>query len=439
MLTLQQVTVLILLAFLVGACAWGRVGRHWISIAIAILLVALGCLTPRQLLEGVDWDVIGLILGMGVMTSYLELSGAMDLATRFLLKGFRSPTLLLFALFMAAGSVSIALENVSVTMLFAPIAARIARELGMDLAPVVIGVALASNLSGSATMIGDPPAILTAGFFNLAFTDFIVYRGKPSMFFYTVAAMVASCSVASFIASRGSGKKISTIHSDANCGKLIERPKDKAFLAESLGFLSVKIALLSARHVMEIPLSLAAAVAVGGTTLARLAHRDFESVKKALKDGLDWKLALFLVGVFALSKAFAVQGLAKLFAIAILSYAGPSMFAITSSLVWISVVASAVMDNVPYTATMLPVVKALATTLRTDPVPLAWAMLLGTTLGGNLTFIGASANVVAVRFLEKRGRKVSFAEFLKLSAPFNTVSVVTGWLLFEAVWNFVKL
>ncbi len=434
MLTPYQVEVLASLVALVAACAWGRVGRHWVSIAIAILLLATGCLTPRQFVEGVDWDVIGLILGMGVMTSYLELSGAMDLATMGLLKRVSSPRALLFALFMSAGLVSIALENVSVTLLFAPIAARVAAELGMDAAPAVIGVALASNLAGSATMIGDPPAIMTAGYFNLAFTDFIVYRGKPSMFFYTLAAMVAACGSTALLASRSTPRRGVEALAQASRG-LGGKPVDRAFVYESLGFLGVKIGLLSARHVLEVPLSLAAAVAVGGTTLARLLHGDTKSVRKALREGLDWRLALFLIGVFALSKAFAVQGLAALMGYAILSRVGESMFSVTTALVWISVAASAVMDNVPYTATMLPVVSTIARGLGVDPVPLAWSMLLGTTLGGNLTFIGASANVAAVRYLEKRGRRVTFGEFLRLSAPFNTISVVSGWLLFEAFWS----
>ncbi|NPA96463.1 MAG: citrate transporter [Crenarchaeota archaeon] len=414
-------------------CAWGRVGRHWVSIAVAILLLATGCLTPRQFIEGVNWDVIGLVLGMGVMTAYLELSGAMDLATRFLRRRVASPTLLVFTLFMAAGLVSVALENVSVTLLFAPIAARIASELGMDIAPVVIGVALASNLSGSATMIGDPPAIMTAGYFNLAFTDFIVYRGRPSMFFYTIAAMVVACAVTSVMVTRGSAARIASSVREARAPD----PRiDTVFVYEALGFLGLKIALLSVRHIVEVPLSLAAAVAVGGTTIARLLHGDRSSVRRAFREGADWRLALFLVGVFAVSKAFASTGLARLLAVAILSHVGRSLTLVTTALVWISVAASAFMDNVPYTATMLPVVSSIARALRVDPVPLAWAMLLGTTLGGNLTFIGASANVTAVRYLERKGIRVSFSDFLKISAPFNTASVVTGWLLFEAVWGF---
>ena len=431
MLTVHQMVVTALLILLVALCAWGRVPRHWVALFVALALLATGCLSPAQFLEGVDWDVIGLVLGMSVMTAYLELSGAMDLAAYAMLRRVASPRLLLFSLLMAAGCVSIALENVSVTLLFAPIAMRIARAAGLDLVPTVIGVALASNLAGSATMIGDPPAIITAGYFNLAFTDFIVYRGRPSMFFYTIAAMLLACLVTSLAVPRSSRRKAVVDE------ELRLRNVDKVFVAEALGFLSVKIALLSLRHVLCIPLTLAAVVAVAGTSIARAVHGDSDSVRKAFSEGLDWRVVLFLIGVFSLSKAFQVQGLAKLLAYWILSLAGPTPFAVTTVLVWVSVLASAFIDNVPYTATMLPVVSYLAKQVGIDPVLLAWAMLLGTTLGGNLTYIGASANVVAVRFLEKRGARVTFTDFLRVSTLFNTVSVVTGWVVYEVVWGFL--
>jgi len=107
---------------------------------------------------------------------------------------------------------------------------------------------------------------------------------------------------------------------------------------------------------------------------------------------------------------------------------------VTSAIVALSVVVSAFVDNIPYIATMLPVVRDIARNLGIEPIPLAWALLLGATLGGNLTYIGASANAAAVRILEKHGRRISFYEFMKLSTPFNTVSVLSGWAFFEALW-----
>ncbi len=423
-----------LLAGLVGFVAWGRIERHWISLGILLVLLVTGAVGPREMFSYVDWDVLGLILGMSILTVFLEESGLMELVARFLEKRLSSPWRLVFGLSLMAGIVSIALENVTVVLLFAPITLRLAIRMGLNPIPVLIGVALASNMSGSATMIGDPPAILTAGYFNLAFMDFIWYGWKPSMFFLTLIPMIIACIVLAFVVVR-EVKKYTRIENIEEVPE--EFDYDKIFLLEAVFFLSIKIVLLSLRHVLKIPLSLAAAVGAGGLIITRLLHRDKLSVKKALVDGFEWKLLLFLIGVFVLSGAFAKHGLAKIVADAILSISSDNIFLVTSLLVWISVLVSAVIDNVPYTATMLPVVAIIAQNLGVEPIAIAWALLLGLTLGGNLTYIGASANVTAVRILERKGYNVSFKDFIKISLPFNTVSVVTGWILYEILWVYL--
>ncbi len=429
-----QLLVLSLLVGLVGLVAWGRIERHWVSLGILLVLLITGAVSPLEALRYVDWDVLGLILGMSILTVFLEESGLMELVARFLERRLNNPWKLVFGLSLMAGIVSIALENVTVVLLFAPVTLRLAIRMGLNPVPVLIGVALASNMSGSATMIGDPPAILTAGYFNLAFMDFIWYGWRPSMFFLTLIPMIIACTVLAFIVVREIKKYTRIEGLDEVPG---EFEYDKVFLVEAVVFLSIKIVLLSLRHVLDIPLSLAAAVGAGGLIIVRLLHRDRLSVKKALIDGFEWKLLLFLIGVFVLSGAFAKHGLAEMVADAILSISSDNLFIITSLLVWISVLVSAVIDNVPYTATMLPVVAIISENLGVEPITIAWALLLGLTLGGNLTYIGASANVTAVRILERRGYKVSFKDFIKISLPFNTVSVVTGWILYEILWVYL--
>ncbi len=426
-----QYLVLGLLGLLVVMVAWGRVERHWVSLAILLALVVTGAVGLDEALYYVDWDVLGLILGMSILTVYLEDSGLMELTARFLRRRLTSPLKLVFWLSFTAGLVSIALENVSVVLLFAPIALRMARYLGVNPVTVLIGVALASNMAGSATMIGDPPAIITAGYFGLAFTDFIWYNGRPSMFFFTLIPMILACLMLAVIARKSLGEGFSS-----RVGVVGEEDSvlDKVFLAEASFFLALKIFLLSIRHVVHLPLSLVALISVGGLTITRLLHGDREHVERALRGGFEWKLLLFLVGVFVLSGAFAKHGLASMAAEYIISIGARNLVFVTSLLVWLSVLVSAFIDNVPYTTTMLPVVSSIAADLGVEPITIAWALLLGTTLGGNLTYIGASANVTAVRILEKNGYNVSFKDFIKISLPFNTISVVTGWILYEVFW-----
>jgi len=421
---LYGILVLTSLITLVALVAWGRVERHWVSLAILALLIVTRCVTPYEALRFVDWDVLGLILGMSILTEHLKQSGFVDLVASLIKKRISNTRTLAFVLSLCAGIVSIALENVSVVILFTPIALTICKTVGVNPVPIVIGVALASNLAGSATMIGDPPAIITAGYLNLAFGDFIWYRGKPSMFFLTLASMIASCMVLSMLTPR----------IRLNASKTSNVNVDRAYIAESSIALSIKITLLSLRHYLGISLTFSAIVALSFISIARLLHRDFESIKKAFVNGFDWKTIAFLIGVFVLSGAFAKHGLAQQTANAMLSLVHRDLFMLTSLLVWFSVLVSAFIDNVPYITTMLPVIKAIAQELHVEPITIAWAVLLGTTLGGNLTFIGASANVVAVRKLEEEGYKITFVDFLKLSAPFNTVSVGLGWILYEVIW-----
>lgn len=434
---IYQGLILGLLVFLVGMITWGRIERQWVSLIILLVLVITSTVDFNELLIYVDWDVLGLILGMNMLTVYLEDSGLMEVISSFLRKRLTSPLKLVFWLSFTAGLVSIALENVSVVLLFAPIALRMAKSMNLNPIPVMIGVALASNMAGSATMIGDPPAIITAGYLNLVFTDFIWYSNKPSMFFFTLIPMIIACLVLALIAKRSLpqiNKSYSTSNLNDEGVKQTTIAIDNVFLIEASIFLTIKIILLSLRHVIHLPLSLIALISVGGLTVTRLIHRDYENVKHALVAGFEWKLLLFLIGIFTLSGAFTKHGLANIVAKWIVNTGSGNIVIVTSLLVWLSVLISAFIDNVPYTTTMLPVVVLIASNLGVEPITIAWALLLGTTLGGNLTYIGASANVTAVRILEKRGYQVSFWDFIRMSIPFNTVSVITGWILYEIFW-----
>ncbi len=420
--------VLSLLIAMIVMVVLNKPERHWVGLIIIVILYLSGAIGFWEGLSYVNWDVLGLILGMSVFSILLEESGIAEIVSVWLLKNIHSPFLLFSMLVLSSGLISIALENVTVVLLFAPIVFRIAELSKKNPVPLLIGVALASNMAGSATMIGDPPAIITAGYYDLNFIDFIIYKGRPSMFFITLIPMVVSCLVYSKL-----WIKRGAIYTKTIDGFNLENI-DKIFVYETLIFLSIKIFLLSIRDIFEIPLSLAALVGVGGLLITRALHGDYASVKTALVKGFEWKLLVFLVGVFMLSGAFNSYGLAARFAEDILVLGGGSLFLITALLIWFSVAISAVLDNTPYVVTMLPVIDDLAKSTGVDPILYAWSLLLGATLGGGITYIGASANLVAVRLLEKRGYKVSFTGFIKYSLPFNLVNIFVGWLLFILFW-----
>ncbi|MCD6301758.1 MAG: citrate transporter [Staphylothermus sp.] len=432
---MYDLLVLTLLLLMIALVIIGKPERHYIGLIIVLTLLLTGALTIKETITYINWDVLGLILGMSIFSAFLEISGIAELIARILVYKIQNPFLLFFTIILSSGIISIALENVTVVLLFAPIVFQIGKITKMNITGLMIGIALASNMSGSATMIGDPPAIITAGYFNLSFMDFIIYNGKPSMFFITLIPMILSCLTYTYIEYRKNKEGKIILGQIVFTKEKLFYGIDKLFIYETLVFLSIKILLLSTRDILHIPLTLAALIGVGGLAITRIiVHKDQRSVKKAVKQGFEWKLLVFLAGVFALSGAFAKHGLAQKFAETILSYTQNNIFLITAILIWFSVAVSAVMDNTPYVVTMLPVIHQLSIYLNTDPITLAWALLLGATLGGGITYIGASANLVAVRLLEKQGHKITFTYFIKRSLPFNLVNIFSGWLLYIVFW-----
>nr|WP_280097284.1 SLC13 family permease [Pyrolobus fumarii] len=398
---------------------------------MACLVVLAGAVDPSKLPHYVNLDVLGLVYLMSIVTGYLEISGVAELvAARVSKLGGKQAV---FWMLMASGGLSLLLENVSVVYLFAPVALKLAQRVGVDPVAVVVGVALSSDMAGSATMIGDPPAIITAGYLNLNFMDFIIYKGRPSMFFYTVAAMVAACMVVATLAARRATRAGGHSIKPNNEGNAVFAV-DRVFLLEVTVFVIAKIVLLSIRDQIHIPLTLAALVAVGGITLTRiLIHRDTRSVKEAISKH-DIETPLFLAGVFVISGAFVETGLASQLANLLLSISGGDVRRLALLLIAVSVLASAVIYNTPYVAAMLPVVVELARNVGADPVMLAWALLIGATLGGTLTYIGAMGNYAAVRFLAARGYPVGFTKFASISVPFTLVSVLIGTILYIISW-----
>ncbi len=423
--------VLSLLAIMITMIIIGKPERHWIGVLLLIVLLVTGTTSFDDVLKYIEWDVLGLILCMNIYTALLERSGGATYIAEYMVRRFKNTQLLAFSLILLSGIISIALDNVTVVLVIAPIAFKLVEKTGLEPVSLVIGITLAANMSGSATMIGDPPAMITASHYNLSFMDFIIYNGKLSMFFITLIPMIISTYVYTII----SLKKKEYISRDPGLEhENKELLGDKIFAYEALLFLMIQIFLLSIKHLIHISLTLAALTNISGLILTRLIiHRDYESVRESLVKGFEWKTLIFLSGVFVLSGAFEKHGLAYRLAVSLLSMSN-NLYGVTTLLIWISVAISAVLDNIPYVTTMLPVIDVIASKLSVDPVILAWALLLGATLGGGITYIGATANVVGVRLLEKRGYKISFYEFVKRSLPFNLVNVLTGWIIYVLVW-----
>jgi Na+/H+ antiporter NhaD/arsenite permease-like protein len=334
-----------------------------------------------------------------------------------------SVALLLLCVF--AGLLSTALENVAVVLLVAPVGLAIARKCEVHPGPLLIGLAVISNLQGAATLIGDPPSMLLASFADLSFNDFFILRGRPYIFFATQVGAVAGLAVLYMF---------------------FARHKRRMPPLEKEGYLSLGPTLL-------------AVALVGSLVASSSIGHDFEYATGVLclffgllsflwflwrtrgretKDylrRLDWQTGLFLIGVFVLVESLAAVGLMEDLAGWVLAAAGSRPLAVYALIVGVSVALSAFIDNVPFLLAMLPVCRLITEAIPINPYLLYLGLLLGASVGGNITPVGASANIVAMGILKKQGQEVRFGQFVRLGLPFTLAAVAASTLFGWLVWG----
>lgn len=416
-------------AGVVAVIALGVLDRALAGGLGVLLLLLIGAVSFSDVLGFVDWDVVLLVVLMSFYSIILEESGLAKWVAFSLVERIREPRLLVYSTIMACGILSLFLENSVTVFVFAPIAFQLARSLSLSPTPLLIGMGLAAGMAGSATMVGDPPAMIAAGRYGLSFTDFIIYEGRLSMFFITIIPMILAIGVytlANFRGSRGESLR-ATSSGDVRI--------DRVYAAEALFFLLLKILLLSIRRELEIPMSLAALIAVTGVLSIRvIMHKDTESVVRVLTRGFDARLPVFLISIFVLSNTLKKHSVTDSVANAMVDFIGLDLLNIGLSIFAISVALSALIENIPVTLTLLPIADTLSEKLAINPVILAWGVLSGLTAGGGWTYIGSGANVVAVHVLEKEGHRVSFISFSKTALPFNLVNTMLCLALYALLW-----
>uniref|UniRef100_A0A7C4FHW2 Citrate transporter n=1 Tax=Ignisphaera aggregans TaxID=334771 RepID=A0A7C4FHW2_9CREN len=426
---LYQVIVVTLFVATIALLALERLERHVIAVVAIAVLLLTQAISLDDFLHFVDWDVIGLILCMSVYSVILEVSGFGKLIAYRAVARVKNPLLLLYVVILLSGVVSLVLENTITVFVFAPMAFEIASILGVSAKEVLIGIALTAGMAGSATMVGDPPAIIVAGHYNLAFTDFFVYKSRPSMFFIVIIPMLIATALYVLQNYVHRGKR------DVNTARMDEGSVDKWFVLEASLFLFLKIALLSLRKELGIPLTLSAIVALAGLYITRVAvHRDIKCIEKSLKEGLDYKLPLFLVAIFLLSNSLKKHGVTDSIANLIIGRMGGNILALGVAIFIISAVLSAFIENIPVTLTLLPIVDSIAVKIGVDPLILAWGTLSGLTAGGGYTYIGSGANVVAMHILGNKNIKTGFADFIKTALSFNIANTVIVIVLYTSIW-----
>lgn len=393
----------------------------------------------------VDWNVIMMISGtMG--TVYLFIQSKMpELMSDVLVSHIHSVKWLIVVLSLFAGVISAFVDNVATVLMVVPVAMALCKELEVSPVPAVICISISSNLQGAATLVGDTTSILLGKAANLDFMDFFFVGGKPGMFWVTEAGALVSAIIILIMMRR---EKASVF--------ITERTKVKDKVPTVLLVLTV----LTLIAVSFIPYKEAAApgqfykpdITNGiicltyfaiGVVRAMIKTRSRDVLFAAFRE-IDYYTIVLLAGLFVIIGGITKAGVIDLLGDKLAGISGDgsasSIFIIYTVIVWMSVLCSAFIDNIPYTATMLPVVAVVTEELSAagginiSPNLLYFGLLVGATLGGNITPIGASANIAGLGMLRKEGYEVGARTFMKYSIPFTLSAVLTGYALVWIIW-----
>jgi Na+/H+ antiporter NhaD/arsenite permease-like protein len=323
------------------------------------------------------------------------------------------------------GIISIFVENVATVLVMAPIALALSKKLKLNPVPFMIGLALMSNLEGTATLVGDPPSMIFASYAHYTFNDFFVHQGKISIFFFIQAGLIVGCIF--FYCFFSKAKEKASVD------------KEPVISYLPLWLLLIMIGGLAVISFLTPELGYSSGCFVLGLGLLGLLWYRLSQKKSAgeiwtLVKELDWETIAFLIGIFVVVGAISETGLLDDFAGWLAHVTGGSKFAGFILILAFSILISGFVDNVPYIIVMLPVAGSLATGLGIQKELLMFALLIGSCLGGNLTPFGASANVVAMGILKKEGHPITFPGFLKISAPFTILTTAAAAALLWAIW-----
>ncbi len=398
--------------------------RSLVALVGAILLVLSQAISPKEAFLAINWNVMGIFVGTLAVADVFMESRVPAYLAELIVDRAKNTCLSILYICVLTGFISAFVENVATVLIVAPIALALARKLKINPTHMMFAIAISSNLQGTATLIGDPPSMLLGGFARMTFWDFFFYKGKPSIFFAVELGALASFPVLYFVF-RKEREKV----------KLIAVEKVKSWTPTVI--LVSLIILLALSSFFDTGFSYMAGIicmAFGVISLvwAKAFHK--AEIIKSVKN-LDWDTTLFLAGIFIIVGSITSTGWIKTIADSLSGVVGKNIFLGYSVIVFLSVAISAFVDNVPFLAAMLPVAISMSQTLGLSPSLFLFGLLIGTSLGGNITPIGASANIVACGLLRKEGHPVRFMEFMKIGLPFTLAAVFAAYLFIWFVWK----
>ncbi|NLB20195.1 MAG: TRAP transporter large permease subunit [Clostridium sp.] len=400
--------------------------RAKIALASATLFVILGIMPMENVLSTIDWNVIFMIAGtMGLVSLFIDSKMPALLADMIISK---TPNVMwaIISLSLFAGIISAFVDNVATVLMVAPVALTICKKLKISPVSSIVAISVASNLQGAATLVGDTTSILLAGHLDMNFFDFFIYNGKIGLFFIVQIGSIMATLIL-FVIFRKEKQPVAALD------KTIVEDYFPSFL-----LIFMVVLLIGASFIPNTPKTINGIICMAlflvGLFKAYFINKDMKLVKNAIQE-IDEVTLTLLAGLFVVVGGLTSVGVIEDIAALFLRISGDNLFLVYTLIVWFSVFISAFIDNIIYTATMLPVIGGLASLLGGDPTLLYFGLIIGATLGGNLTPIGASANIAGIGILTKQGYTVKTSDFTKIGIPFTLTAVITGYILTWVIFS----
>ena len=401
--------------------------RPYIALASGFLFIVTGILPINQVLGSIDFNVIMMIAGtMGLVALFTESKMPAMLAD-ILMEKVPNIKWAAVSLALFAGIISAFVDNVATVLMVAPIALAICKKLDTNPVPFIIAVSVSSNLQGAATLIGDTTAIMLGSALDMSFLEFFWYQGKPSIFFAVELGAVLSALIL-LVIFRKETKPLTTKNDRTKVTDLVP-----TFLLVCALLLLIVASFVPNKPDITNGL-ICCILLVIGLVYTCIRKKTISSVVKPLKE-IDFTTIGILLGLFLMIGGIAEAGVIKAAAELLANMGGGNIFLLYTVVVWASVLISAFIDNIPYVATMIPIVAGLAAELGVDPTPLYFGLLSGATLGGNCTPIGASANITGIGILRKEGYTVKNKDFFKIGIPFTLTAIVPAYIYIWLVYG----
>ncbi|AEG14857.1 Citrate transporter [Desulfofundulus kuznetsovii DSM 6115] len=395
-----------------------KIHRTVVALSGGAILILAGIISQEEAVKAIDFNTIGLLVGMMLIVSITRHSGVFEyLAIKAARLARGEPAAIMVYLATVTAILSAFLDNVTTVLLIVPVTFAIAGQLKINPWPFLIAEVLASNIGGTATLIGDPPNIMIGSAARLGFVDFLVSLTPVVVVIhlFTVAGLWLIYRRQLVVSPE---LKAEIMQLDEN-----EQIKDGVLLRKSLAVLALTILGFLVHQYLHLE---SATIALAGASLLLLITREDPAY---VLQAVEWPVIFFFVGLFILVGGLVETGVIETLARESLQFTGGRLTATAMLILWLSAIASAFIDNIPFVATMIPLIQDMGRLGHLPSLlPLWWALSLGACLGGNGTLIGASANVVVAGMAEKRGVFISFVDFMKVAFPLMIISIIISTL-----------